>query len=287
MFAAIQAGGTYDLVSASNDLTQRLVDADLVQEIDTSKLTNYGQLFEQFQRPDYITFDDKLYGVNFAWGPTYLIYDPDAIATAPTSWNALFDEQYEGKIATWDNAIQIAQYALLLDPKPEDPYVLTDDQLAQIKDLLVAQRPLLRFYWSTGTDLAEAWANKEIVIADGWPWITLTIRGSGTDAKVAEVLPAEGVTGWSDSWMIAKDAQNVDLAYTWADYMIGEQGQMGIVDAVNYSITNQVVAEQLPPERQAELRLTDVAAEYAKILMWRNVANYDKWLQVWQEATKG
>jgi putative spermidine/putrescine transport system substrate-binding protein len=81
MFAALQTGSgeNYDLVSASNDLTQRLIEADLVIEIDPTKLTNYDQLWDQFKKPPYITVDDKLYGVNFAWGPTYMIYNPDVI----------------------------------------------------------------------------------------------------------------------------------------------------------------------------------------------------------------
>ena len=119
MFAAMQGSGgtTYDMVSASSDLPQRLYDAGLLMEIDASKLTNYPDLYEQFQRPPYITFDDKLYGVNFAWGPTIMLYNPDEVAEAPTSWNALLDEQYSGKITTWNYPLQIAQYALLLDPE--------------------------------------------------------------------------------------------------------------------------------------------------------------------------
>jgi len=222
--------------------------------------------------------------VNFAWGPTYLIYNPDVVTTPPDSWATLLDEQYKGKIAAWNAPIQLAQYALLLDPKPEDPYQLTDDQIAQVKDMLDKQRPLLRLYWGTGTDLAEAWVNKEVVISDAWPWITLQIKDAG--GSVTEVFPKEGVTGWSDSWMISKNAKNPDLCLKWADYMIGPEGQMGIVNAVDYSITNKVVAEQLTPEQRTQLRLDNVAEEYAKIYMWKKKDDA-KWLQAWQEATAG
>jgi len=53
MFAAMSASGgkNYDLVSASNDLTQRLVEADLVMEIDPTKLTNWNNLYDQFKTP--------------------------------------------------------------------------------------------------------------------------------------------------------------------------------------------------------------------------------------------
>jgi len=286
-FAQLQAGGggNFDLVSASNDLTQRLVDAQLVQAIDTAKLTNFPDLFEQFQKPDYLFFEDKLYGVNFTWGPTLMLYNTDAVTTAPTSWNALLDEQYKGKIATWNAPIQIAQYALLLDPKPEDPYVLDDEQLAQVKDILLRQRPLLRTYWALGGELAELFVNGEVVIADAWPYATLGAREGG--ANVAEAWPAEGVTGWSDSWMLTTGAKNVDLAYKWMDFMIGPDGQLGVLANNNYAITNQKVIEGLDDELRQALYMDNIEEGYDRILMWKNVPNIDKWVQVWQEATAG
>ncbi len=285
MFAAMQGSGgaTYDMVSASSDLPQRLYDAGLIAEIDPAKLTNFPDLYEQFQKPPYITFDDKLYGVNFAWGPTILLYNPDEIPEAPTTWNAMLDEQYSGKISTWNYPLQIAQYALLLDPKPDDPFMLDDEQLAQVKEILLAQRPLIRKYWDYGPEVAELFLNGEIVVSDGWPWITLQILGS--EGSVAEATPEEGVTGWSDSWCISAKAANPELALKWADYMIGPEGQMGVIEALNYSITNKKVAEALPEEQREQLRMVDVPAEYAKIHMWKFIPNYDKWVQVWQEAT--
>jgi spermidine/putrescine-binding protein len=285
MFAAMQGSGgsTYDMVSASSDLPQRLYDAGLLMEIDSSKLSNYPDLYEQFQRPPYITFDDKLYGVNFAWGPTILLFNPEQIPEAPTSWNALLDEQYAGKIITWNYPLQIAQYALLLDPKPEDPFMLDDEQLAQVKDILVKQRPLIRKYWELGGEVAELFLNGEAVIGDGWSWITLQIQDS--DGQVQEATPEEGVTGWSDSWCISNQAANPELALKWADYMIGPDGQKGVIENLNYSITNKKVVESLPMDLREQLRMVDVPAEYARIHMWKFVPNYDKWVQVWQEAT--
>ena len=285
MFAGMKAGGDFDMVSASSDLPKRLYDAGLIAEIDASKLTNYNNLFDQFKSPPYITFDQKLYGVNFAWGPTVILYDPAVISTAPTSWKAMLDEQFKGKISTWNYPLQIAQYALLLDPIPENPFVLTDDQLAQVKDILVKQRPLVRKYWDLGGEVAELFQNKEIAIADGWSWITLQVKGSG--GTVVEANPVEGLTGWSDSWCISKNARNVDLCYKWADYMIGPDGQKGVIENLNYSITNRVVAASLPADEQKALRLDDVPVEYAKIHMWQFVEGYDKWVQIWNEATQG
>ena len=286
-FARIQAGGgsNFDLVSASNDVSQRLIDAGLVQPIDPSRLSNYNDLFPQFQRPSYITKDDQLYGANFAWGPTLMIYNSEEVTEAPTSWRALLDERYEGRISTWNAPIQIAQYALLLDPKPENPYELDDEQLAQVKDLLLQQRPLIRTYWNYGDELKQLIASGEVVISDAWPYVAVGSREAGL--PVVEVIPSEGVTGWSDSWMLTAGAQNVDLAYKWMDYMIGPDGQLGVLRNNNYAITNRVVIDGLDAQLRTDLRMDNIEEGYDQILMWRNVPNYDKWLQVWQEATTG
>ena len=261
----VASGGGPTLITGPQDRMAGYAEAGLLAEIDTTKLTNYNKLYDQFKTPDYITFDGKLYGVNFAWGPTIVIYNTEEITTEPTSWNALLDEQYKGKIATWNYPIQIAQYALLLDPKPTNPYELTDEQLAQVKDILVRQRPLVRKYWDLGGEVAQLFVNGEVVISDGWSWITLQIKDS--DGKIAEATPLEGVTGWSDSWCISNKAANPELALKWADYMIGPEGQKGVLDNLNYSLTNKVVVESLPMEVREALRMVDVPAEYAKIHM--------------------
>jgi spermidine/putrescine-binding protein len=197
----------------------------------------------------------------------------------------LLDDTSSGKISTWNAPIQIPQYALLLDPKPENPHELTDEQLAQVKDLLLQQKPLIRTYWNYGDELKQLLASGEVVISDAWPYVAVGSREAGI--PVAEVFPSEGVTGWSDSWMLTAGAKNVDLAYKWMDFMIGPDGQMGVLNNNNYAITNKTVIEGLDEQLRSELRMDNIEEGYDEILMWRNVPNYDKWLQVWQEATTG
>ena len=286
-FAKMQAGkgGTIDLVSASNDVSERLIDANLVQPLDPSRLTNYEDLYDQFKMPSYISRDGKLYGANFAWGPTLMVFNSEQVTEAPTSWSALLDEKYKGKISTWNAPIQIAQYALLLDPKPEDPYDLTDEQLAQVKAMLVQQRPLIRTYWNFGDELKQLFASGEVVISDAWPYVAVGLKEQGV--PITELLPSEGVTGWSDSWMLAVGAKNVDLAYKWMDYMLGPDGQLGVLANNNYAITNKKVIEGLDPALRQSLRMDNIEEGYNLIQMWRNVPGYDRWVQVWQEVTAG
>ena len=286
MFSLLDGSGgeNIDEVSATSDVTALLVERGLLAEIDVSKLTNYNKLWNQFKTLPFTSSDSKLYGVNFAWSPMLLTCNPRAIASAPTSWNAMIDRQYSGKIATWNYPIQIAQYALLLDPPPADPFDLTDEHLARVKDILIAQKPHVRKYWDYGQEVSELFLNGEIVIAEALPWIAVQARDGGVDLQ--GIFPEEGVTGWSDAWCISSRSENYELALKWADWMISDESQILLTELMNYSITNKSAAASLPLERQQELRLTNVEEDFKKIHLWRNIPAFlGKWVPIWNEAT--
>ncbi len=55
------------------------------------------------------------------------------------------------------------------------------------------------------------------MIGAGWPLMTNDLKKAGMNVK--EVLPKEGVTGWSDSWMLSKNAKHPICAYKYMNYV--------------------------------------------------------------------
>ncbi|MGJ3251346.1 MAG: ABC transporter substrate-binding protein [Elainellaceae cyanobacterium] len=280
MFAKFRAGRgrTYDLISASGDITERLYQAGLVRPIDTRKLENFDSIFPSFQHGDWNTFDGQLYGVTFAWGPNVLLYNTDEVATTPKSWNILFDPDYEGKVTIPDNPITIADVALWLGK--DDPYSLTDDDLADVKDKLLELRPSIRKFWTTAGELANLFQSGEVVLAHAWPLTYTQLDEAGF--PIGSVSPEGKLTGWTDSWMISKNSRNVDAAYQWIDYILSGDGQKGVMDVTGYSGATEAGAEAIGPERAKELYMDDLSL-HAEINMWQSVKDYDKWVQVWNE----
>jgi spermidine/putrescine-binding protein len=280
MFAKFRTGGgrTYDLISASGDITERLYKAGLVRPIDTSKLENYDSIFSPFQKGDWNSFDSKPYGVTFAWGPNVLLYNTEKVATAPTSWDVLFDSQYAGQITIPDNPMTIADVALWLGKS--DPYDLTDADLAEVKDKLLELRPSIRKFWITAGELANLFQSGEVVLAHAWP-LTYT-QLSEADYPVGSVNPKGQLTGWTDSWMISKNSRNVDAAYQWIDFILSGEGQKGVMDVTGYSGATELGVEAVGPERAKELFMDDLSL-HEEIKMWQSVKNYDKWVQLWNE----
>jgi spermidine/putrescine-binding protein len=280
MFAKFRTGGgrTYDLISASGDITERLYKAGLARAIDTDKLANYDSIFSSFQGGKWNTFDGKPYGVTFAWGPNVLLYNTEKVAAAPTSWDVLFDPQYAGQISLPDNPMTIADVALWLGKA--DPYDLSDEDLAEVKDKLLALRPNVRKFWTTAGELANLFQSGEITLAHAWP-LTYTQLLS-EDYPVGSASPSGKLTGWTDSWMIAKNSRNADAAYQWIDFILSGEGQKGVMDVTGYSGATQLGVEAIGADRAHELFMDDLSL-HSQIKMWQSVKNYDKWVQLWNE----
>ncbi len=280
MFAKFRAGRgrTYDLISASGDITERLYKAGLVRPIDTSRLKNYSEIFPSFQNGKWNTFDGKPYGVTFAWGPNVLVYNTEQVESTPTSWDILFDPAYEGQVTIPDNPMTIADVALWLGKT--DPYNLTEADLAEVKDKLLELRPNIRKFWTTAGELANLFQSGEVAIAHAWP-LTYT-QLSEADFPVGSASPKGKLTGWTDSWMISKNSPNVDAAYEWIDFILGGDGQKGVMDVTGYSGATALGVEAVGPERAKELFMDDLSL-HSQINMWQSVKNYDKWVQLWNE----
>jgi putative spermidine/putrescine transport system substrate-binding protein/spermidine/putrescine transport system substrate-binding protein len=272
-------GNTYDLVSASGDATRRFMNSRTLLPVDVSKLKNFDKLFPKFHAPVWNTRNGQHYGVSFTWGPDVLIYDTRVFKNAPTSWHVIYDPAYKGKLSTADNPITIADVALYLGFK--DCYNLTDAQLAKCKAQLQEQKPLLRKYWGGSGDLEDAFIHREVVASNAWPLMTNDLRKA--HYPIGETIPREGATGWADTWMISKNSPNVDLAMKWIDYMIGPQGQKGVIDVTAYSGASRTAIPLLGPARVKALHMNDLAF-FDQLHMWAEPANYAKWQQIWNDV---
>src|SRR6202011_5106229 len=160
----------------------------------------------QLQSPSHNTVQGKHYGISLQWGPNSLLYNTQKVKPAPTSWAAIYSGKYKGAVTVPANPIQIADAALYLSKaQPSlgitDPYELTETQLSAATALLKQQKPLIKKYWALASDEIELFKNGDVVIGAAWPYQYNTLIAD--HAPVKEVIPAEGATGWADTWMLA------------------------------------------------------------------------------------
>jgi putative spermidine/putrescine transport system substrate-binding protein len=276
-------GGQYDLASFSGDASLRAIKSGTVAQLDTSKLTNFQDLAPQLQSPDFNTVDGKHYGLSFTWGANVLIYNADKIKENLDSWNALYDPKYKGKITVPDNPIQIADPALQFF-NAENPYAIDEATLDKVKAKLKQQRSLVRKYWVLATDFEQLFKSGDATIGAGWPLMTVDLKKAGMNVK--EVIPKEGVTGWSDSWMLSNKAKHPICAYKYMNYVTEPDVEKQIADVTGYSPPNLKTCEVVGAQRCKDLHIRDTKY-YDTIKYWEtptSPTNYRQWTDAWAEV---
>jgi putative spermidine/putrescine transport system substrate-binding protein len=216
--------GQYDGVSASGDSSVRMIDADLVAPVNTSLFTNYGDISSFLKDTAYNSSGGKNYGIPHGWGANYLMYNTDVVTPAPDSWGVVFDtaSPYKGKVTAYDAPIYIADAAnYLKSSQPDlgikDPYSLTQAQFDAAVALLKGQHEVIGEYWNDYTKTQAAFESGSTVL--GTTWQIIYNLAVANNPALATVLPKEGSTGWSDTWMISSKAAHPNCMYMWMNYV--------------------------------------------------------------------
>jgi putative spermidine/putrescine transport system substrate-binding protein len=294
-------GGEYDLVSASGDASLRLIYGGTVQPIDVKLIPDYENFVPDLKSPPHNTVNGLHYGLSYEWGPNVLLYNTDKIASAPTSWSAIYDERYKGKISVPDNPIQIADAALYLAAKDpslgiKDPYELNEKQLDAVVELLKKQRGLVKKYWALASDEIELFKNGDVVIGAAWPYQTITLKAAG--AKVADTIPAEGATGWADSWMLSAKSKHVNCAYKFMAYVSTPSVQAQQALFFGETPANLKACDEMDKADKgscAKYHLNEAATYIKQIRFWKtpqktcgdgkkDCTDYSVWQRKWQEV---
>jgi len=272
---SLMQSGNFDGISASGDATTRLIQGGIVAPVNVSLLSNWPNVFPGLKGLPHNTVNGVPYGVPHGRGPNLLGYNKTVVTTAPTSWDPIWEggSAYKGKISIYDSSIFIADAALhLMTKRPElgikDPYQLTKAQFDEAIKLLQALSANQPTYWASATDQQTSYTAGDVVIGTTWQYqVNLLV----TDKQPIEaVLPNEGSTGWSDTWMIAKKAKHPNCMYKWMDHMMSAEANAEATVWFGEAATSPQAceaAEKLSPGHCAQMHATD-EAYFSKVHYW-------------------
>ena len=146
---------------------------------------------------------------------------------APDSWGAVFDASspYKGKVTAYDSPIYIADAALyLMKTKPDlgikNPYALDQKQFDAAVALLKTQRTHDRGVLVGLHQGGPGLRDRHSVLGTTWQVIANLVDRPTRRSAVKAIVPSEGSTGWSDTWMIGAKTKHPNCAYKWMDWII-------------------------------------------------------------------
>jgi putative spermidine/putrescine transport system substrate-binding protein len=231
----LMTAGGYDVVSASGDATLRLIAADKVQPVNTALVPNYADVFDGLKNQKWNTVDGVNYGIPHGRGANILMWRTDKVSPAPDSWAITFDPNspQKGSVTAYDSPIFIADAAVyLMATQPDlgitDPYALDQTQFDAAVALLTQQKELIGEYWSDYTKYLQASKAGTTTVGTSWQVIQNLAAADGT--PVESVKPKEGATGWSDTWMVAKDTKNINCSYLWLNHIVSPEANAQVAE---------------------------------------------------------
>jgi putative spermidine/putrescine transport system substrate-binding protein len=293
--------GQYDVVSASGDASLRLIASGDVEPVNTDLVPNYADVFEALKMKPWNSVDGVAYGIPHGRGANLLMYNTEVVSPAPDSWSAVFDdaEANSGKVTAYDSPIYIADAAVYLmatqpDLGIENPYALDDKQFQAAVDLLKEQNAHIGEYWSDYTKEIQAFKNGDSVV--GTTWQIIVNLAQADKAKVDAVLPKEGATGWSDTWMVATKSEHKTCAYKWMGHIISPTANAQVAEWFGEAPSNSKSCAETADPKHCETFHADDEAYFDQVWYWTTpisqcldgrtdveCKDYGDWTTAWQE----
>ena len=292
--------GDYDAIAASGDATLRLIASGDVQPLNTDLIPNYAGVYDFLKNRDWNTVNGLTYGVPHGYGANLLMYNTDVVKPAPTSWNVVFDgsSKYKGKVTAYDSPIYIADAALyLMKHNPElnitNPYALDETQLAAAVTLLKDQKANVGEYWSDYLKSIQSFTTGDTVVGTTWQVIKNSLPAN---SPTKAILPSEGATGWSDSWMIASKAKSPNCAYAWLNYIDSPEANAAATEYFGEAPATAAACSYASKDFCATYNAGDLTFE-KQIWYWTTpvtncldgrtdvkCTDYAAWTKAWQEV---
>ena len=237
MYSVLKQGGvSYDVVIPSDYMVSRLIDEDMLEPLDFSKIPNYSLIQDNLKNMAYDP--DNKYSVPYMWGTMGLIYDPSVVGEVD-SWSAMFDEKNSGNILMFDNsrdAMAIALKYLGYSLNTTD-----ENELNQAYELLKKEKPLLQGY--VMDQVFDKLESGEAAIGAYYAGDYLTMYAENPNLKFC--IPKEGSNVFVDAMCVLKNAENKDNAEAFINFMTGTEQSMANSEFIGYTSPNKEVKDKI------------------------------------------
>ncbi len=227
--------GTFDALISDGEYVVKLIELDAIAPIDPASVPNlsdYHPIYADF--PGFYN-DGEMMAVGTRFGNYGIAFDKELFtAEEASSWDFLLREDLQGKVAMFDWYLpNMGNTSLALFPENSNPYDLTDDQLEQVRDWMLRLKPNVSLLTSNVQDIVNAFISGDVVAGPVGDWVIQNAIADG-QLNFMAVVPQEGAIRWSEGAVIAKDAQNPDLALAWVEYMSRPDVQARLANAAAY-----------------------------------------------------
>lgn len=235
MYNKIKTGAvSYDVVIPSDYMIARMIEEDMLEELDYGNIPNFKYIDSTYLNPYYD--EEQKYTVPYFVGIIGIIYNTEHVDEADIgSWDLLWNEKYQGKILQFNNsrdAFGTAQF--------KNGYSVNstnEEEWRSALESLKSQKPLLQAY------VMDEVFNK---MENGSAWIAPYYVGDflsmyEENDKLGFYYPEGGTNIFADAMCIPKGAENKEIAEMYINFMLESEIGAANSEFVYYATPNTLV----------------------------------------------
>jgi len=249
----------YDIAVPNNNLVPRFMEADLIEPVDMDVVNSFGDLYDQFQTLAESQFGQggDTYGVPIRFGWYGYAYDTRDVPEHEPSYDIMFDEDYvdvdlDGEVIMYDEANKTMPVAALYlgheDALTEnDRMTFSSDQISEMRDLLIEQKPRLQGYISSDPTFIQEFQQGNFLVGHSGRNEIVEMWDQGED-WVDFVVPQEGAMAWYETAVVSKQSDNKEAAWEVVNEFVAPENGAALARAGFSPSCNPNVADQLDDE---------------------------------------
>ena len=256
LYPKISSGAiAYDVICPSDYMIQRMIENDLLSEINFDNIPNIKNIGEQYMEQSKQFDPENKYSVPYCWGTVGILYNKTMVDEPVDSWSILWNPKYKDSILMQDSVrdafgatLKYLGYSLNS----------TDlDELTEAKNLLIEQKPLVQAY--VIDQVRDKMIGNEAAL--GVIYSGEAIYTQKENPNLEYVIPKEGSNIWIDSWVIPKNAEHKENAEKFINFLCRPDIALMNFEYITYSTPNEAARELIEDEsiRNSEIAFPDLS----------------------------
>ena len=256
LYPKVSSGAiAYDVVCPSDYMIQRMIENDLLTEINFDNIPNIKNIGKRYMEQSRQFDPENKYSVPYCWGTVGILYNKTMVDEPVDSWSILWNPKYKDNILMQDSVrdafgatLKYLGYSLNS----------TDlDELTEAKNLLIEQKPLVQAY--VIDQVRDKMIGNEAAL--GVIYSGEAIYTQKENPNLEYVIPKEGSNIWIDSWVIPKNAEHKENAEKFINFLCRPDIALMNFEYITYSTPNEAARELIEDEsiRNSEIAFPDLS----------------------------
>lgn len=257
MYPKVESGAVaYDIACPSDYMISRMIQNGMLAEINydnipNAKLNIGAQYYDQSREFD----PENKYSIPYCWGTVGILYNKTMVDEPITKWAQLWDEKYTDNILMQDSVRDAFMVAEKLNGFSMN--TLDTDELTVAMNSLIKQKPIVQAY--VVDQVRDKMIGGEAAIGVIYSGEAIYTQQENPD--LVYVIPEEGTNVWIDSWVILKNAPNMENAEKFIDFMCRDDIALKNFEYITYSTPNTAARELIEDDaiRNSKIAFPDLS----------------------------